>query len=70
MLKSVLKAIFGDKHSRTYKELLPIVQEINEHFEQLASLSDFELKEKVKGFKDHLNKETEEIRNLFVRDNH
>jgi len=63
MLKSVLKAIFGDKHSRTYKELLPIVQEINEHFEQLASLSDFELKEKVKGFKDHLNKETEEIRN-------
>lgn len=62
MLKSVLKAIFGDKHSRTYKELHPIVQEINEHYESLASLSDFELKEKVKGFKEHISKETEELR--------
>ncbi|HQN42040.1 MAG TPA: hypothetical protein PK724_08015, partial [Pseudomonadales bacterium] len=62
MLKSVLKAIFGDKHSRTYKELQPIVQEINEHYASLASLSDFELKEKVKGFKEHINKETEELR--------
>lgn len=62
MLKSVLKAIFGDKHSRTYKELQPVVQEINEHYEPLASLSDFELKEKVKGFKEYLNNETAEIR--------
>ncbi len=66
MLKSVLKAIFGDKHSRTYKELQPIVQEINEHYATLASLSDFELKEKVKGFKEHINNETEELRNKIA----
>lgn len=66
MLKSVLKAIFGDKHSRTYKELQPIVQEINEHYATLASLSDFELKEKVRGFKEHINKETEELRNKIA----
>ncbi|OQY79606.1 MAG: preprotein translocase subunit SecA, partial [Ignavibacteriales bacterium UTCHB3] len=62
MLKSVMKAIFGDKHTRAYKELQPIVDEINENYEKLASLSDEELKQKVHRFKEHINNETAEIR--------
>ncbi len=46
-----LKKLFGDKHERDIKAILPIVQQINEHYEQLASLTDEQLRAKTDEFR-------------------
>ncbi|MGE5498136.1 MAG: hypothetical protein ACM3Q2_08705, partial [Syntrophothermus sp.] len=57
-----LKKIFGDKHSKNLKELLPVIDEINEHFEKLKDLSDDELRAKTTAFKEKIQNETAELR--------
>ncbi|MGE5364310.1 MAG: preprotein translocase subunit SecA [Bacteroidota bacterium] len=59
---SIIKKLFGDKHTRALKELLPIVEEINEHYEKLKDLTDEELKGKTVQFKEKIQEETREIR--------
>jgi preprotein translocase subunit SecA len=44
MLKSVIQSIVGNRHDRERKRILPIVKEINQHFERLQSLSDGEFR--------------------------
>ncbi|MDZ4723835.1 MAG: preprotein translocase subunit SecA [candidate division Zixibacteria bacterium] len=56
MIKSILTKIFGTKHERDVKKLMPFVGEINEHFEPLKALSDDDLKAKTVEFKERLAK--------------
>jgi len=54
----ILQKVFGNKFERDVKEYLPIVEQINENFEQYQSLSNDQLREKTNEFrariKDHL----------------
>ncbi len=61
-----LKKIFPSKHEKDVKELLPIVEEINQHYKELASLSDDELRGKTAEFKELIRKNTQEHEDKIV----
>ena len=61
MLK-IIKKIFGDKYEKDLKQLLPIVTEINEYYESFKNLTDDELKNKTKEFKEKIQAHTEVTR--------
>ena len=61
MLK-LIKKIFGDKHEKDLKVLWPIVKEINDHYEQIKNLTNDELLNKTKEFKEKIQVHTEETR--------
>ena len=61
MLK-LIKKIFGDKHEKDLKVLWPIVDEINSHYENIKNLTDDELINKTKEFKEKIQAHTEETR--------
>ena len=48
---NIVKKIFGDKHSKDFKLLWPVVEEINEEYEKVKGLSDEQLKDKTAEFK-------------------
>ena len=54
MLSKIFTKIFGTKFERDTKKLRPIVDEINEYYSQLQSLSDNQLKAKTLEFKERL----------------
>ncbi len=62
MISGVISKIFGNKHERDIKKIQPIVEEINEHFQQLENLSDDELKQKTDEFKRRIAEATQEVR--------
>src|SRR3990172_6669638 len=47
----ILKKIFGGKHEKDVRLLLPAVEEINRHFESYKALSEDELRSKTVEFK-------------------
>ena len=51
---NIVKKIFGDKHSKDFKILWPIVEEINEEYEKIKGLTDDQLKEKTGEFKEKI----------------
>ncbi|MCL5029844.1 MAG: preprotein translocase subunit SecA [Bacteroidetes bacterium] len=61
-MKSLIKAIFGDKHTKDFKNLWPIVEEINEEYEKIKDLTDEELKGKTQEFKERIQNHTAELR--------
>ncbi|MFA7420184.1 MAG: preprotein translocase subunit SecA [Melioribacteraceae bacterium] len=61
MFDSLLKKIFGDKNVKATKELWPIVDQINQEFEKLQSLSDDELRAKTAEFKIRIAEATKDI---------
>jgi preprotein translocase subunit SecA len=61
-MKSLIKAIFGDKQTKDLKKLWPIVEEINEEYEKIINLSDDELKAKTPEFKERIQNHTAELR--------
>lgn len=61
-----LKKIFPSKHEKDVKELLPIVDEINEHYKELASLTDDELRAKTSEFKELIRNNTQEHEDKIV----
>lgn len=67
MLK-FLKTVFGDKHTKDINKIKPRVEKINQHFAQLQSLSNDELRQKTVHFKsaisDHLQPINDEIESL------
>ncbi len=63
---NLLKKIFGDKHEKDLKVLLPIVDEINSHYETIKNLTNDELKNKTTEFKEKINTHTEETRNQIA----
>jgi preprotein translocase subunit SecA len=58
----IFKKIFGDKHAKDWKLLWPVVEEINEEYEKIKNLSDFELKAKTLQFKERIQEYTAETR--------
>lgn len=54
LINKGLTRIFGSKYDRDIKAIQPYVDEINEHYEELASLSDDEIKGKTAEFRQRL----------------
>jgi preprotein translocase subunit SecA len=51
MLKTLVKKVLGDRHAREVKRLQPLLDDINQRFEALQSLSDDELRAKTDEFR-------------------
>ena len=51
---SIVTAIFGDRHSKTIKQIQPLVEEINAFEATVSALSDVELRAKTDIFKTSL----------------
>jgi len=49
-MKSLIEKVFGTKHDRDRKKLLPIVEEVNRHFAAFDSLTDEQLRAKTDEF--------------------
>lgn len=62
MLSNIVSKLFGNKHDKDRKELEPIVDQINEFYEQLDGLSDDELKQKTGEFREKIAASTAEVR--------
>ncbi len=58
---TLLTSIFGSKSERDLKKIWPIVEEINEHYEGMAELSDEELKQKTESFRQRISDATQEV---------
>src|SRR3954470_4905725 len=54
MIDKVLTAIFGSKHDRDVKRMLPIVQQINDLEPEISALSDDGLRAKTEEFRERL----------------
>lgn len=61
-----LRKIFPSKHEKDVKELWPIVEEINAHFEEYKKLSDDELRAKTLEFKELIRNNTQEHEDKIV----
>ena len=48
---NIVKSVFGSKSDRDYKEMQPVVVEINAEYEKLKSLSNDELRNKTIEFR-------------------
>ena len=62
MLKEVVKRILGSRHIREAKKLQPLVDRINELFEEYQSLSEEQLKGKTEEFRAFIADATAEIK--------
>ena len=62
MFKSALKALLGSSHKREAKKLQPLVDEINEIYAELESLSDDELRAKTDEFRGRIAEATAELK--------
>ena len=54
MIGFLVKKVFGTKHERDIKKLVPVVEQINDICEGYASLSDQQLRDKTESFKKRL----------------
>jgi preprotein translocase subunit SecA len=61
MVKNLISKIFGDRHAREARKLLPLVHEINEHAERLASVSEDELKAQTAKLRAEIREWTSEL---------
>ncbi len=68
MFEKLLKKIFGDKHEKFLKTIYPIINEINDRYSELESLSDEELRARIieikSNFKAQLEPEFENLEKL------
>jgi preprotein translocase subunit SecA len=62
MIKSILTGIFGSRHDREAKKLLPVVEDINEVVEDLARMSDDELRGQTAKFRALIEERTVDMR--------
>jgi preprotein translocase subunit SecA len=61
MIDKVLTAIFGSKHERDVKRMLPIVQQINDFEPTISKLSDDQLRRKTEEFRQRLRPVVERL---------
>ena len=61
MIDQVLTAIFGSKHERDVKRMLPIVSQINALEPEISRLSDDGLRAKTQVFRDRLKPAVEAV---------
>src|SRR3989339_378538 len=59
---SILKKVFGDKHTKDVKTLWPIVDEIKGEYEKIKDLSEDELKAKTVEFRERIQNYTVEVK--------
>ena len=67
---NIIKMVFGDKHSKDVKILSPVVEEINQEYEKIKSLSDEALKAKTPEFKEKIEQYTSETRSKIEEIRH
>ncbi len=60
LLNSILRAIFGDKHEKDIKALLPTVEKINEEYEKLHNISNDELRQKTQQLRELIKERIKE----------
>ena len=65
IVNSLLKVFLGDKSGKDLKKLTPIVDEINNHFNKLSSISNDQLRNKTIEFKKMISDETKELNDLL-----
>jgi preprotein translocase subunit SecA len=74
MIAGLLKKIFGDKLANDRKEYQPIIDQSNQFFIQLQSVSDDELREKTFAFRTQISEATksleDQIATLKAKSNH
>ena len=84
LFDSIAKSLFGNKSDREYKEMQPVVGQINGEFEQLKSLNNDELRDKTSQFRrkiaqhlsaidkemDDLKEQAEKEEDLQLKDDH
>lgn len=58
---NILTKIFGSKHDKDIKRIRPLVDEINNYFEEYNSLSDEEIRAKTDEFKANIKDATDEL---------
>src|SRR4051812_47027092 len=58
---NIVKSIFGSKSDREYKEMQPLVAEINTEYEKLKSLSNDELRNKTLEFRKRIGEHVSTI---------
>src|SRR5687767_7834763 len=63
MINKVLTTIFGSKHERDVKRLIPVVQQINALESGVSGLSDEQLREKTADFRSRLRPVVEHLEN-------
>ncbi len=61
IVNSLLKVFLGDKSGKDLKKLTPIVDEINDHFNRLSSITNDQLRDKTIEFKKLISDETEDL---------
>ena len=61
MLDNIVTKIFGNKHDRDIKQINPLVDEINQYYQQYHELSDDELRYKTIEFKKIIQDRVDEI---------
>ena len=61
IINSLLKVFLGDKSGKDLKKLTPLVDEINNYFSQLSSISNDQLRDKTIEFKKIISDQTSEI---------
>ena len=61
MLKGMLMGVFGTRHERERKRVQPIVDEINEEYERLESVSEEELRSQTEKFRARIREATGEL---------
>src|SRR6266849_3409653 len=61
MIDKVLTAIFGSKHERDVKRMLPTVADINVLEPEISSLTDDQLREKTQQFRERLKPVVEAV---------
>ena len=61
-MMNFLTKIFGNKHDRDVKKMQPVVDEINQYYEEYAFLADEALKEKTAAFRTRIAEATAEAR--------
>ncbi|TND07624.1 MAG: preprotein translocase subunit SecA [Bacteroidetes bacterium] len=66
--KGFAKLMGGSKSERDVKEITPVIEEVNKHYEKLRTLSNDQLRQKTQEFRkrisDFIHEEEEEIRGL------
>ena len=66
MLKGIAKALFGTRHDRELKRVQPILEEIHQHEQRLASFADDEVQAQTQKFRAILGERTEELERRIV----
>ena len=61
LLNSVLKVFVGDKTKKDLSTILPLVDQINSHFNSYKDLSNDELRNKTLSFKSKLSSDLKEV---------